>query len=433
MPDMNPDLHERCYWRDTVAPAAVSADSLPARVDVAVIGGGITGLCAARALGKRGVRTAVLERHSMGWGASSRNGGMVLTGHKVGVDTLIARYGLELARRLYQASIDSVEVVAGIVADERIDCDFNRRGHLALAGKPAHFEYFKRSAEMLSRDFSCNQRLVAGADLRAEIGSEAYCGGLVDELSGGINPARYVAGLTAAATRAGASLHEHTEVEQLTRKAKGWSVKTSRGTLEADEIVVATSGYTGAVSRALQRKLLPIGSYVIATEPLSAALASELSPSGRMMYDSWHFLHYFRLTADRRLLFGGRARFVPETPATVRESAAVLRDGMVAIYPQLRSARVDYAWGGTLDFTYDTMPHLGQIDGYHYALGYAGHGVALATLMGTHVGNTLGTPAFSESPLAQMPFPGAPLGLHVARPGFLRLAAAWYRFLDRVA
>ncbi len=358
---------------------------------------------------------------------------MVLTGHKVGVETLIARYGLELARRLYRASVESVDVVARIVADERIDCHFSRQGHLALAGKPAHFEEFKRSAELLAREFSSAQRLISRADLHAEIGSDIYQGGLVDETSGGINPAQYVAGLAQAARRAGASLHEYTSVERLTRAGTGWAVATSRGSLEASEVLLATSGYTGPVARALHRKLLPIGSYVIATEPLDEALATELSPRARMMFDSWHFLHYFRLTPDRRLLFGGRARFVPETPTTIRESAVELRAAMLAIYPQLRSVRVDYAWGGTLDFTYDTMPHLGQIDGYHYALGYAGHGVALASLMGTHVGETLGTPALLESPLAQMPFPGAPLGLHTAQAGFLRLAAVWYRFLDRVS
>jgi len=358
---------------------------------------------------------------------------MVLTGLKLGVDTLIARYGLELARRLYQASVDSVAIVERIVEDERIDCHFKRCGHLSLASKPAHFEHFVRTAELLAQEFSCPARLVPRADLRTEIGSDAYFGGMVDELSGGINPAQYVTGLARAARGAGATLHEHSRVERVSRHGSRWRVSTSQGALDAGDILVATSGYTGTVASVVCRKLLPIGSYVIATEPLTEALATEISPRARMMYDSWHFLHYFRLTPDRRLLFGGRARFVPETEATIRESAAELREGILKIYPQLRSVRVDYAWGGTLDFTYDTMPHLGQEDGYYYALGYAGHGVALASLLGTQVGATLGTADLQTSPFAQIPFPGAPLGLHQGKAWFLSLAATWYRFLDRVA
>jgi glycine/D-amino acid oxidase-like deaminating enzyme len=433
MPPKSTQLKESSYWRDTVTPPATAIESLPPRVDVAVIGGGITGLCAARALAKRGLSVAVLETHTIGWGASSRNGGMVLTGLKAGVETLIARYGLELARRLYQASVDSVDIVERIVADEHIDCHFTRSGHLSLAAKPAHFEQFRRSAELLARDFSSAQRLIARAELGTEIGSDAYFGAIVDEVSGGINPAQYVAGLARAARSGGATLHEDTRVEQFSRQGSGWRVRTKRGTLDAGDILVATSGYTGAVSPAVYRKLLPIGSYVIATEPLPEVLAQEISPRRRMMYDSWHFLHYFRMTPDRRLLFGGRARFVPETETTVRESAAELRAGMLKIYPQLKKVRVDYAWGGTLDFTYDTMPHLGQSDGYFYALGYAGHGVALASLMGTQVGATLGTAAMHDSPFAQLPFPGAPLGLHQAKAWYLGLAATWYRILDRVA
>ena len=430
---MAAELKERSYWRDSVTPPVIASNGLPARVEVAVIGAGITGLCAALALARRGISVAVLETHTIGWGASSRNGGMVLTGLKLGPDTLIARYGLEQARRLYQASVESVDLVAHLVQREGIDCHFTRCGHLALASKPAHYQHFIRGAELLDRQFSAAVRLVTRTELRDEIGSEAYFGAVVDEASGGIQPAQYVTGLAQAAASAGATLHEQACVERVTRQGPHWRVETARGAIDAEEVLVASSGYTGPVVPALQRKLLPIGSYIIATEPLSAEQARDISPRARMMYDSRHFLHYFRLTPDRRLLFGGRARFVPETPATIRESAAVLRQGMLAVYPQLQSVRVEYAWGGTLDVTYDTMPHLGQVDGCHYALGYAGHGVALASLLGTEFGESLGTAAMGSSPFAQLPFPGAPLGIYQGKSGFLKLAALWYRMLDWVA
>ena len=433
MPGGNGGLKQKSYWGDTAAMPAIASEPLPSRADVVVVGGGITGLSAARALARRGISVAVLETHTIGWGASSRNGGMVLTGLKLGPGTLVSRYGIELARQLFKASVDSVDTVESIVATEQIDCHFERRGHLALASKPAHYAYYERSAELLAREFSHPSRLVPRGELRAEIGSEIYHGGMVDEASGSINPAQYVAGLARAARAAGATLHENAQVQRIGRAGLRWQVVTAHGSIDAGEIMIATSGYTEAVTRALRRKLLPIGSYIIVTEPLTEALADEISRRRRMMYDSRHFLHYFRLTPDRRLLFGGRARFVPENELSVRESAAVLRRGMREVYPQLRSVRTEYAWGGTLDFAYDTMPHAGKMDGYHYALGYAGHGVALASYLGTRVGETLGTGALNSIPFAQLPFPGAPLGLHAARNGFLRAAAAWYRFLDLVA
>jgi glycine/D-amino acid oxidase-like deaminating enzyme len=357
---------------------------------------------------------------------------MVLTGLKLDAATLLARYGHELARELFRASVESVDLVEQLVRAERIDCQFSRCGHLALASKPAHYAGFERGAELLSREFNHATRLVPRAALHAEIGSELYHGGMVDEASGGINPAQYVAGLARAASAAGAGLHGDSRVQRLERRGTRWQVTTAQGALDAGEILVATSGYTGAATPALRRRLLPVGSYIIATEPLPEPLACELSPTGRMMYDSRHFLHYFRLTPDRRLLIGGRARFVPETERTVRASAEVLRRGMLAIYPQLRDVRVEYAWGGTLDFAFDTMPHAGSIDGYHYALGYAGHGVALATYLGTKLGAAIGTSEMGANPFARLPFRGAPMGLHVGKDWVLPLVAAWYKVLDWV-
>ena len=387
-------------------------------------------MTAALALARRGASVVVLEANSIGWGASSRNGGMVLTGLKIDAATLIARYGLDAARELFKASVDSVNSVDQLVRSESIDCQFARRGHLALASKAGHYADFERSAELLAHKFNHPTRLVPRPALNAEIGSTRYFGGLIDEASGGINPAQYVAGLARTARSVGATLRSDARVERMERQGASWRLSTVRGIVAANEVLVATSGYTGAATPELRRRVLPIGSYVIATDPLPDALAQELSPTHRMMYDSMHFLHYFRLTADNRLLIGGRARFVPENDETVRASADVLRAGMLSIYPQLRDARVAYAWGGTLDFAFDTMPHVGRVDGYYFALGYAGHGVALATHLGLAVGNAIGTDTLETNPFARLPFRGAPRSLRSAKDGVLPLIAAWYRFLD---
>ncbi|MGH8310644.1 MAG: NAD(P)/FAD-dependent oxidoreductase, partial [Steroidobacteraceae bacterium] len=272
------DLRQRSYWWDTVAAPTLESPPLPPTVDVAVIGGGITGLCAARSLAQRGANVAVLEARSIGWGASSRNGGMVLTGLKLGAGTLIARYDRELARQLFKVSLAAVDRVEHLVEVERIDCRFTRCGHLALACKPAHYQQYVSAAQVLAKEFGHEVRAVPRTELRDEIGSDIYFGGLIDAASASLNPAQYVAGLARAARASGAALHEMTPVEQIERRGSRWRVMTRRGAVEATEILVATSGYTGSVTPTLRRRIVPIGSYVIVTEPLSESLALELSP-----------------------------------------------------------------------------------------------------------------------------------------------------------
>jgi glycine/D-amino acid oxidase-like deaminating enzyme len=434
-------LQERNYWLTTAEfPAPDASRPLPEVVDVAVIGAGFTGLSAARTLAKRGARVAVLESETIGWGASSRNGGMVLTGMKLGVNQLIARYGRELTQRMYAASLATIDCVEQIVGEEKIDCDFSRCGHLEVACKQKHFDDYARQAEVIAREFHHTLRVVQKNELGSEIGSTIYYGGMVDEVSAGANPARYVAGLARAAMKAGAEIFEHARVEKIERESRhgelGWKLTTSHGTarvqLWAHEVFVGTSGYTGRATPALQKKLIPIGSFIITTEVLPEKLALELSPRNRMIYDSKNFLYYYRLTPDRRMLFGGRAAFFPESDQTIRRSAEILRRGMIDVYPHLSDARIDYVWGGTLDFAFDIMPHAGQLDGMYYAVGYAGHGVAMATYQGQKMAELIAGDR-PDNPFVGIKFPGAPLGLYDGRPWFLPFAGVWYKFLDWVS
>jgi glycine/D-amino acid oxidase-like deaminating enzyme len=238
------------------------------------------------------------------------------------------------------------------------------------------------------------------------------------------------------AAEAGAEIHEKTRVTELSRAAhggqSGWRVATSRGVLHAKDVLVATSGYTSGVTPALRKKIIPIGSFIIVTDVLRKELARELSPRGRMIYDSKNYLYYYRLTPDRRMLFGGRAAFFPENENTVRDSARILRYGMISVYPQLRDVRVEFVWGGTLDFTFDIMPHAGRLDGMYFSVGYAGHGVAMATLLGKRMAEEILT-GRDENPFAGIPFPGAPLGMYDGKPWFLPFAGMWYKFLDLVS
>jgi glycine/D-amino acid oxidase-like deaminating enzyme len=427
-------VKEKNYWWETVTPPPLeSRMDLPESVEVAVVGGGFTGLSAARSLAKRGVQVAVLEAETAGWGASSRNGGMVLTGLKLPVPTLIRRYGKQAVERMYVASMESIDCVEQIICEERIDCNFSRCGHLEVAVKQAHFDLYEKSAALIKREFSHELRIVSKSELRQEIGTDIYHGGLVDEKSAGLHPARYVAGLAYAVQRAGAGLFEHTRVRSVEREAntgaRRFRVHTTRGTLTAREVLLASGAYTTDATPSLRRKVIPIGSYIIATEPLPEDLARELSPRNRMIYDSKHFLYYYRLTPDSRMLFGGRAAFFPASENTVRQSAEILRRGMIRVYPQLRGAKVEYVWGGTLDFTFDVMPHAGKIEDLYFALGYAGHGVAAATWFGKKLAGILcGEP--SDIPFDGIRFPNAPIGLRSGNTWALPLAGAYYKLLD---
>jgi glycine/D-amino acid oxidase-like deaminating enzyme len=427
---------ESNYWLTTVSMPRASPGNLPARADVAIIGAGFTGLSAARALVKEGATVAVLEANSIGWGASSRNGGMVLTGLKLSAETLAKRYGMELTRRMYATSLESIDLVEQIVREENIACNFSRCGHLEVACKQSHFDAYARSVEVIAKEFEHELRIIPRDGLADEIGSGIYFGGIVDETSAGVNPAQYASGLASAAIKVGAVIYENARVHAIERNSQygsaGFSVLTSRGNISAHNVLVATSGYTSAATPALQKKIIPIGSFIIATERLPQDLARELSPRNRMIFDSKHYLHYYRLTPDNRMLFGGRAAFFPETKNTIQRSADILWRDMVEVYPQLRDTKIEHAWGGTLDFCFDTMPHAGQTDGIYYALGYAGHGVAMATYLGTKMAEVM-SGGKNGIPYAAIPFPGAPFGLYNGKPWFLPFAGAYYKVLDWIS
>jgi glycine/D-amino acid oxidase-like deaminating enzyme len=290
--------------------------------------------------------------------------------------------------------------------------------------------------ELIAREFNHRLRIVERDELSQEIGSDLYFGGLVDEASAGLQPARFVAGLGRAALKAGASIYESSAVEEVQpasdRGEAGFALSFSHGRLFAKQVFVASGAYTSSSVRELRKKVIPIGSFIIVTEPLPETLARSVSPRNRMIYDSKHFLHYFRLTPDNRMLFGGRAAFLPETPARVRRSAEILRGAMAKVFPQLGETLVEYIWGGTLDFCFDTMPHAGGAAGLHYALGFAGHGVAMATYLGTEIANAIagGT---SQQPFQEISFPDAPAGLRGRWPWLLPAAGAFYKALDWIS
>jgi glycine/D-amino acid oxidase-like deaminating enzyme len=392
---------------------------------VAVVGAGYTGLSAALTLAGHGASVVVLERHRAGWGASGRNGGFVLPGYKPDPDGLLRRCGPDRTRALLAATHEAIEGLEALIEREALDCGYARRGWINLAAKPGHMRELERTSRDLRRLLGHETTLLSAGDLREELGSDNYHGGLLEPLAGSLHPGRYCAGLARAAVRAGAVLVEGVEVVGVVREAAGATIATSAGPLQAAEVLVATNGYTDHAFPALQRRVVPVGSYVVATEPLGA-LAAEVLPRGRVMSDTWNLLHYFRLSHDGRLVFGGRASF---TPTSVRRSARILERDLRTLFPQLAAVPLAFTWSGSLGVARDRMPHGGRVDGVHgvhYALAYAGHGVALATWLGARMGDALAGRGAVPTLAGELPA----IPLYRGYPWFLPVVGGYYRMMD---
>ena len=428
LPKLNGDYERRPYWHATMPPLHDrSGRQLPDAVDVAIVGGGYTGVAAARKLALQGAKAVLLEARTLGWGASTRNGGIAHPGFKWGPRTLEKRYGPVLARTLYGESIEALELVFGLIRDNDIDAELRPNGWLELAWAPSHFDEFADDVDGLE-GFGARARVVPKEALREEIGTDAYHGGLAIEPGGVLHPGKWFAGLVGLAERAGADLHEATPVRAIRRQADGrFVVETSRGAILARDVLVATNGYTDGAVPAVRRRIVPIGSYIIATEPLPADLAHEVSPTGRAYFDTKNFLSYWHVSADRRLIFGGRVSFLP---TTTDRTAQLLHRRMLEIHPQAADYRIEYSWGGKVAMTLDRMPHIGRLGGVMHAVGYSGTGVLMSTYLGTRAAEWLGG---GEAPaLAKLRFPLVPAP-YEGRPWFLPVIGEWFRLQDRLA
>jgi len=416
------------FWTDNYPrPENLAVSPLPAAVDVAIVGGGYTGLNAARVLAKAGTAVAVLEQHTIGWGASSRNGGMATTGIKQKIGNIFKMYGKELGHSFWQTSLDAIDLIGEIVAGEGLACDFVRKGHIALAYKPSHYESMAKKAAWYRQELDHRMEMVPKSDIRSEIGSDAFYGGMVDEYSAGLHPARYVFELARVVAKYGACLCENCPVTRIEKTAAGFHLHTSQGLVKAKEVLVATNGYTDRLIPQLKPRIFPVGSYIIVTEPLPTEVQQRLSPKGRMFYDTKNFLNYFRLTPDGRLLFGGRNNL--SINLDPHESAQSLKQQMLRVFPELDNVPISHTWTGQLGLTFDLMPHIGRLNGVMYALGYCGHGVSIATYVGTEAGLLLAGKK-SDSPYAQIKH--QTMFFYRNKPWFLPFAAMYYRALDKL-
>ena len=421
------------YWLDTAPKGSPerSQTTVEGRSDVAVIGGGLTGVVAALHLARRGAKVDLFEQHTVGFGASGRNGGMATTGMSIGIRDAVDKLGFDTAARLYGSYGEAVDLIEKLVAEEGIDCDFARPGKLNLASKPAHYQGFEKTHELLTTRLGVETQLVPKAELRREIGSDVFHGGMVDSKSASLHVGKYIRGLGEAAERAGVTIHEQAPVQKLTKVPSGHELETPRGTLRADQVLLATGAYTRRPFRWQQVRIAPVGSFIIATEPLDPSVCDDVLPTRRVASNSKNLLNYFRITPDNRLLFGGRARFAMSTSQqSDGKSGRILRDAMVQTFPQLANARIDYCWGGQVDMSLDRLVHAGEHDGVYYSMGYAGHGVQMATYMGRQMADYMSgvRDANIWGEVVFRRIPG-----HFGPPWFLPVAGAYYKFKDRVS
>ncbi len=421
------------YWLDSAPPFKGGSDAplhSLGRVDVAVVGGGFTGLSAALTLAKRGASVAVLEAGRVAGEASGRNGGHCSNGVAHDYEGLVRRFGETKARAMYRdfdAAVDSVEA---IVRDEAIDCDFVRSGKLKLAAKPQHYEGLARTFETLGREVDTGMELIERARLPTEIDSAQFHGGLLQKTSAQMHVGRFGVGLAEAAARRGARIYESATVTRLERlSGRAHRITSARGTIEAGQVFLATGASRPGPLSWFRRRIVPVGSFIVATEPLDAAVAQRLMP-GRRNYVTTRIIgNYFRLTPDNRLIYGGRARFAMPGAGSDEKSGRVLRESLGTVFPALRAVKLDYCWGGLVDMTADRLPRAGEHDGLLYSMGYSGHGVQMSTHMGRVMADMIDGRAVS-SPWLELDWRAIPGNF--GDPWFLPFVGAYYRVQDMI-
>jgi glycine/D-amino acid oxidase-like deaminating enzyme len=417
-----------CYWSEGEAPLASSTGPLPAAVDVLVIGSGYTGLAAARETALAGRSTLVVDAGPIGGGCSSRNGGQVAFSIKPAHATLAARHGVAVADGIYREGVEAVDELRHFAATGEISCDWRESGCFVGAHTPRHFEALVREAESQLPAFRAPYEVVPKAEQARAVDSPLYHGGVLYPADAAVHPSQLVRALQARAAAAGVRFRDGCEVRGIGGERDAHEVVTSLGTLRARQVLIATNGYTGAFAPWHRRRVLPIGSYIVATEPLDPAVVSRLIPQGRNLGDTRRVVVYIRPSPDgRRILFGGRAA-AGETD--LRRCVPRLRAMLAEVFPELARTRITHAWMGFVGFTFDTMPHVGERDGVYYAMGYCGQGVPSGPYYGRRIGLRMAGRPGGDTALWNLSFPARPY--YTGRPWFLPIAVQSYRWLDRL-
>jgi glycine/D-amino acid oxidase-like deaminating enzyme len=432
---MVPDIFHRDfrptpYWWEAYTPTAGEPVEVPREARVAIVGGGYAGLSTALELAKNGIDAVVLEADELGFGASTRNGGAVSGGVNIGKSFSGRTPNIDPDRVqcLLSDASDAFALIDRIIEEEKIDCFWEKPGRFVGAWTNRHFQWQSQRLALLNASARSGAYMVPRERQRDEIASDYYFGGMVVERSGKLHPALYYRGLLEACRRHSVAVCAKAAVTGLNRSGITWRVETGRGAVSAGDVVIATNGYTGSLTPALRRRVVPIASHIIATEPLPQDLARSLVPKGRTLSDTRRVLCYYRMSPDgTRMVFGGRARFT-QVDATI--SAPILHRYMTNRFPQLRRTRITHAWTGNVAFTMDALPHMGQRDGLHYCLGCNGSGVAMMTYLGWQTARKIARVANYACSFDTEEFPDHPL--YSGNAWFLPAVGGYYRLRDSI-
>jgi len=416
------DYKSEPYWLEGVTSLDVQDSTLPEKADVVVIGSGYTGLHTALQTARAGRKTVVIDKGNIGCGCSTRNGGQVSSSIKPDIEELTKFFGQDCAKAIRREGENALNWIETFIKDEAIDCDFERNGLYYAAHTPRHYELIARDTEILQREDGIEAFAVSEQDQRTELGSNAYFGGVVFPNHAALHAAKYHSALAKKVSDAAGLLVSHCNANSIVRHASSgdsqFSIKTSKGTIKARNVMIATNGYTGELTPWLQRRLIPIGSYVIATEPLAKEKIDSLFPTARPVCDTCKVVYYYRASPDRtRVLFGGRVSANETNPMV---SAPRLHQQMCRIFPELEHTRISNSWTGTVSYTFDSMAHTGIFNGMHYALGYCGSGISLSSYLGMRAGQKIIEHADGATAFDNLPFPSRPL--YRGKPWFLPAA-----------
>jgi glycine/D-amino acid oxidase-like deaminating enzyme len=423
------DFKATPYWWEAYRPVTGDLVDVPRTARVAIVGGGYAGLSCAIELADAGIEACVLEAAELGAGASTRSGGAVSGGVNIGksfTGKVISREP-EVLQRILASGNDAFSLIESLIAREGINCHWEKTGRFVGAWTPKDFRYQEQRLAALNANAASGAYMVPKERQREEMDSDYYYGGMVVERSAKLHPALYYKGLLDAARKRAITMCAKAAVRTIKPAGKGWRIETSRGQIEAGDIVIATNGYTGDATPQLARRLIPLASHIIATEELPDGLARSLIPKGRTLSDTKRVLCYYRMSPDgRRMVFGGRARFTQVTPEV---SAPVLYRFMTERFPQLKGFKVTHAWTGNVAFTFDALPHTGVLDGMHYALGCNGSGVAMMTYLGRETARRIIGGSNTTCGFELEEFPDFPM--YNGKPDWaLPAIGAWYRFRD---
>jgi len=424
-----PGFRTTPWWWEAAPPPEPAPVSLPDQAEVLVIGGGLCGLSCALELGRGGVKALVLDREAIGWGASSRNGGALSGAGSLGRAKSDVGKGLDpkLLTEMVEEAEASFDALDALIAREGIDCAWRRCGRFVGAHTDAAMTTLAKRAELLNRSEPGSAELLPRARLAEELGTTLYHGGLRISRAGSLHPAQYTQGLAKAAQRAGAMLVGGVAVQGIARDGAGFIVATSAGPVKARHVMVATNGYTGPATPWHRRRVIPVASYMIATEEVGTERVRALLPNLRVYGDTKKILYYFRPSPDgMRILFGGRATLSDTDP---RIGARWLHRQMVELFPQLAGVRITHGWKGNVAFAFDMLPHVGAHDGVHFALGCNGSGVTTMTHLGTVAARMMLGGDNRVSAFARMPMPTMPG--YTGVPWFMPIVTGLYRMKDR--